>query len=131
MRYELISRFEGARGAFRRNLGARAGFVVGHGLEIVSLGQKNSLIGIETRVVLRQSQKFRLHAVMCLVYFGGALENESLRRVEARKIGGAPGVFVEPDAKHDLATFKMPARLGEEAACLRGHNASPLPEFRA
>jgi hypothetical protein len=90
MRHELPPCFDGLCGAFRRNLGARVGLVIGNRFEIVGLREKDSLLGGESRIVLGDPQKLRLNAVMRFECFAYAFKNIGPRRVEAGKIGGFP-----------------------------------------
>ncbi len=110
---------------FRGHFGARAGFVVGNGFQVVRVRQKYADFGDERRAILRQTLKFRVDAFVCFDGSASLLGNEGLRRVEPCQIGRAARRVVEANAQHGLGFLKQLLRLGEKLRRFRRHKSRP------
>lgn len=72
--------FDRRRRTFREEGRIFAFLIIGYGLEIVGLGQKNAEFGTKARIVLRQAEKFRLHALMAFEHLAEGFKQEGLPR---------------------------------------------------
>jgi hypothetical protein len=123
-RDEPPGRRKSVRRAVRRHLGARTGFVICDGLEIVGAAEEGSQFDVKVRRVLRQPRQLALHTAMRLHKLAGRFNDQRLCGVQTCKVGFTACLVGLP-IEHAIRLRKTFAGLVEKSGGLGLHKSMP------
>ena len=109
----------------RAHLRLRPSLVISESFETVGAPQERPQVLINRRLSSGQVREFRLNAGMRFRRPPNRLENEALRRVETRKLSGAPGVVLDALREKRGRPIDQVARLFQVSGCFWFHRSTP------
>jgi hypothetical protein len=122
---ELLGGVDRRAGAVERHVDLGSHPVIGNRLDVVSLGQELAQLATEPGLVSRQPGKLGMHALVGFGVSSRAFRDQRLRRVKAREVGIAAGVFAYSGGENSSRATQALTGLVQMLLRFRRHRSMP------